>query len=91
MHSLQRFVKGTPSFVTEMADAVLNGLTYNRHSKFKEAFRSFQENEISKKQLQKMEPLVKKEPASSLPSPPSGDLTGEPSPPEETGPNTQVI
>ena len=35
-HSLQQFVKGAGSFVTEMADAVLNGLTNNRHSKFVE-------------------------------------------------------
>ena len=35
-HSLQQFVKGTGSFVNEMAEAVLNGLTNNRHSKFVE-------------------------------------------------------
>ena len=44
-HSLQQFVKGTGSFVSEMADAVLNGLTNGRHSKFTEKFRSFEESE----------------------------------------------
>jgi hypothetical protein len=44
-HSLQQFVKGAGSFVTEMADAVLNGLTNNRHSKFMAKFREFEERE----------------------------------------------
>lgn len=44
-HSLQQFVKGSGSFVTEMADAVLNGLTNNRHSKFMAKFREFEERE----------------------------------------------
>ena len=44
-HSLQQFVKGSGSFVTEMADAVLNGLTSNRHSKFMAKFREFEERE----------------------------------------------
>ena len=44
-HSLQQFVKGTGSFVTEMADAVLNGLTNNRHSKFMAKYKAFEEKE----------------------------------------------
>lgn len=32
--SLQQFVKGSGGFVTEMADAILNGLTNSRHSNF---------------------------------------------------------
>ena len=44
-HSLQQFVKGCGSFVTEMADAVLNGLTNNRHSKFMSKYRAFEERE----------------------------------------------
>ena len=38
-------MKGAGSFVTEMADAVLNGLTNNRHSKFMAKFREFEEKE----------------------------------------------
>ena len=38
-------MKGAGSFVTEMADAVLNGLTNNRHSKFMAKFREFEERE----------------------------------------------
>ena len=34
MVSLQQFAKGCGGFVTEMADAILNGLTNGRHSKF---------------------------------------------------------
>ena len=44
-HSLQQFVKGCSNFVTEMADAVLNGLTNNRHSKFMSKFKAFEERE----------------------------------------------
>ena len=38
-------MKGAGSFVTEMADAVLNGLTNSRHSKFMAKFREFEEKE----------------------------------------------
>ena len=38
-------MKGAGSYVTEMANAVLNGLTNNRHSKFMSKFREFEERE----------------------------------------------
>ena len=35
-YSLQRFVRGTSSFACEMAEAILNGLTSNKHRLLKE-------------------------------------------------------
>lgn len=39
LFSLQQFVKGSGSFVSEMADAILNGLTGGRHGNFMESIR----------------------------------------------------
>ena len=54
-HSLQQFVKGTGSFVSQMADAVLNGLTGGRHSDFMGKFRVFEEKERKVKESLRME------------------------------------
>ena len=43
--SLQQFVKGSGGFVNEMANAVLNGLTNNRHSWFADKLRAFEETQ----------------------------------------------
>ncbi len=51
-HSLQQFVKGTGSFVSEMADAVLNQLTHGRHSKFTDKIRS-KESKVPDKETEK--------------------------------------
>lgn len=60
-HSLQQFVKGTGSFVSEMADAVLNQLTHGRHSKFIEKTRSKENKVVSNKEAQKSSPTEKKD------------------------------
>jgi len=46
--SLQNFVRGAGGFVSEMATAVLNGLTNNRHSSFVQKLNTFEEKESKK-------------------------------------------
>lgn len=53
--SLQQFVKGTGSFVAEMADAILNGLTSGRHGNFMESVRKEEEERQQKQKEQKEE------------------------------------
>ena len=87
-HSLQQFVKGTGSFVTEMADAVLNGLTNNRHSKFIEKMKqasnknsSASEDKESKASPKETKP--KPESAEKVSEAISTDVTEAPSPGSE--------
>ena len=86
-HSLQQFVKGTGSFVTEMADAVLNGLTNNRHSKFIEKMKqasskntSASQDKESKASPKETEAKPKAESTEKTPEAPSTDVTEAPSP-----------
>ena len=53
--SLQQFVKGTGSFVAEMADAILNGLTSGRHGNFMETVRKEEEERQQWKQKEQKE------------------------------------
>ena len=46
--SLQNFVRGAGGFVSEMATAVLNGLTNNRHSSFVQKLNAFEDKESKK-------------------------------------------
>lgn len=45
--SLQHFVRGAGGFVSEMATAVLNGLTNNRHSSCMQKLKSFEDRKPS--------------------------------------------
>ena len=89
-HSLQQFVKGAGSFVSEMADAVLNGLTNGRHTKFMEKVRSKEkkssddskslpiEKEVSTTKTEEPVHVVKVEAQSLLSSVPSDKTTSPP-------------
>ena len=56
--SIQQFVKGCGSFVTDMADAILTSLTNGRHAKFAEMIKKEEEKKklpINKKMVSLME------------------------------------
>ena len=52
---MQQFVQGAGSYVSEMADAVLNGLTNGRHGKFTETCRAVQLTEKEKRKEEEEE------------------------------------
>lgn len=70
-------MKGTGSFVSEMADAVLNGLTNGRHSKFLSKTKSLEEKDQGK--TPKDQPLDSK-PIKEESSPPPKDNNTPPPP-----------
>ena len=83
IYSLQQFVKGTGSFVSEMADAVLNGLTNGRHSKFVNTIKSTEDKDQEKTHKNTQDSKSSKEGSPSMDKSPSLSNQGSPVDKEE--------